>query len=224
MVASPSASETDLNDSEFNDEDWINRCQICGEDSASGLVLCDGDDGQCGNAYHYQCMGLSRPPSEEKWLCAECRSMEIEERQSDDSLWTESSEGDNSVDAEKSSENGNSDNEETAPKSPSFPSPTSPKTSKLDSSLPEKPIKRPHPDPPNPSDFKQFVTDIVRTELGPSPEPLSSKVHYRQLLSRYPPPRLTNAIIRADAGALRRDKRSVLKMKARVKTAIEESE
>lgn len=56
-------------------EDWQNRCQICEDDNPAGLMLCDGEDGECTNAYHYRCVGLTAPPRG-KWLCAECQSLE----------------------------------------------------------------------------------------------------------------------------------------------------
>lgn len=61
-------------------EDWQNRCQICGDDSANGLILCDGEDGECTNAYHLRCIGLTAMPRGQ-WLCAECQSLDEFRRQ-----------------------------------------------------------------------------------------------------------------------------------------------
>ena len=71
------SSEEDLEsqNSENESEDWQNRCQICEDDSPTGLMLCDGEDGECTNAYHYRCVGLATPPRG-RWLCAECQSLE----------------------------------------------------------------------------------------------------------------------------------------------------
>jgi len=71
------SSEEDLQSqvSENESEDWQNRCQICEDDNPTGLMLCDGEDGECTNAYHYRCVGLAAPPRG-RWLCAECQSLE----------------------------------------------------------------------------------------------------------------------------------------------------
>ena len=109
-VGTPCESEDSGNGSEDSEEDWFNGCQICGEDSLTGLILCDGEDGECSNAYHLQCIGLTNHPRS-PWLCAECKSLEeyrnshpeqfTMEEESTDSLWSESSEADSTVDGDK---------------------------------------------------------------------------------------------------------------------------
>lgn len=61
IVETPGETEEEANGSEDSEEDWFNGCQICGENSLSGLILCDGEDGECTNAYHLRCIGLSAP-------------------------------------------------------------------------------------------------------------------------------------------------------------------
>lgn len=80
--------------------------------------------------------------------------------------------------------------------------------------------KRGRTEPANQPNFKRFVTELVRKELGTSPEGLTDKIQHRQMLSRYCLCRLVAAIMQADGGFERKDKRSIMKMRARIKMAL----
>lgn len=63
-------------DSDESDDEWSVTCRICGEEGdETQLLLCDGEDGTCNNAYHTGCIGLDQIPRN-RWLCPECQSLE----------------------------------------------------------------------------------------------------------------------------------------------------
>lgn len=188
-VETPCGAEEDQNGSEDSEEDWFNGCQICGEDSLSGLILCDGEDGECSNAYHLRCIGLAVPPRS-PWLCAECKSLEeyrsehpeqFSMEESEDSLWSEESEAE-STDApvrlaESSESEPEGDRGDYADRgSERVDTPEEPAVLLYR----DRPGKRGRSEP----DFKRFVTEFVRKELGTSPEGLTATIHHRQLLSK----------------------------------------
>jgi hypothetical protein len=43
-------------------------------------MLCDGEEGECPNAYHMLCLGLAHPPAG-RWLCSECQVLEDAEEE-----------------------------------------------------------------------------------------------------------------------------------------------
>jgi hypothetical protein len=60
-----------------SEDEWGVVCKICGEAEQSDdlLVLCDGEEGECPNAYHMLCLGLDQSPAG-RWLCSECQVLE----------------------------------------------------------------------------------------------------------------------------------------------------
>lgn len=52
-------------------------CLACGqgEESEDVLLLCDGEEGDCPNAFHTHCLGLEAPPNG-RWLCSQCQARE----------------------------------------------------------------------------------------------------------------------------------------------------
>eukprot|EP00276_Gloeochaete_wittrockiana_P008431 CAMPEP_0184665072 /NCGR_PEP_ID=MMETSP0308-20130426/55499_1 /TAXON_ID=38269 /ORGANISM="Gloeochaete witrockiana, Strain SAG 46.84" /LENGTH=1691 /DNA_ID=CAMNT_0027108833 /DNA_START=39 /DNA_END=5111 /DNA_ORIENTATION=- len=64
---SDTKSDDDANDGELEDnsEDYCFKCEDGGE-----LLICDGP---CKRAWHIACLGLDDVPSEDRWLCDECK-------------------------------------------------------------------------------------------------------------------------------------------------------
>jgi len=73
-----SQEESDEEQWGSGDEEWGLVCQVCGqgaEETDDTLLVCDGEEGECPNAYHTFCIGLEQPPNG-RWLCSECQARE----------------------------------------------------------------------------------------------------------------------------------------------------
>ena len=55
----------------------IHACQVCNMyDRDWAMVICDA----CNDGYHFDCMGLDAPPSDEVWRCSTCRESDLPAR------------------------------------------------------------------------------------------------------------------------------------------------